>query len=159
MPGTHTSEVEVTNISTHGFWILVGERELFLPYEEFPWFRDAPVSAIVRVELPSPHHLCWPDLDIDLAVESIEHPERFPLKSRFRSNCNVERRDSMKDLTTEQKQHPSEEEVLRLLYDVQVQYSRYLELAAPLVSGIEFDQPSPAQQYSWDSPLSVVIRS
>ncbi len=86
MPGTHTSEVEVTNISVHGFWIFVGERELFLPYEEFPWFKDAPVSAILHVKLPSPHHLHWPDLDIDLAVESIEHPERFPLKSNLAYN-------------------------------------------------------------------------
>ena len=86
MPGTHTSEVEVTNISAHGFWIFVGERELFLPYEEFPWFKDAPISAILHVELPSPHHLRWPDLDIDLAVDSIEHPEQFPLKSKLASN-------------------------------------------------------------------------
>jgi hypothetical protein len=28
------------------------------------------------------HHLYWPDLDIDLAVESIRHPEKFPLVSR-----------------------------------------------------------------------------
>jgi hypothetical protein len=31
------------------------------------------------VELLNERHLHWPDLDIDLAVESIEHPERFPL--------------------------------------------------------------------------------
>ena len=89
MPGTHTSEVEITNISAHGFWIFVGERELFLPYEEFPWFKDAPISAILRVDLPSPHHLHWPDLDIDLAVESIEYPERFPLKSKRESNSTT----------------------------------------------------------------------
>jgi hypothetical protein len=32
--------------------------------------------------LPSPHHLRWPDLDVDLAVESIRNPEKFPLVSR-----------------------------------------------------------------------------
>jgi hypothetical protein len=32
--------------------------------------------------LPSPHHLRWPDLDVDLAVESIRDPEKFPLVSR-----------------------------------------------------------------------------
>lgn len=84
--GTLTSEtissVEVTNISRHGLWILLDERELFLPFEEFPWFADAPVKAILEVERPHPHHLHWPELDVDLAVESIEHPERFPLVSR-----------------------------------------------------------------------------
>jgi hypothetical protein len=38
MPGAATSEVEVTNISQHGFWLLLDGRELFLPFDEFPWF-------------------------------------------------------------------------------------------------------------------------
>jgi Protein of unknown function (DUF2442) len=79
--GANISVVEVTNISTHGFWLLLGPEELFLPFEQFPWFRDATVRQITRVELPSAHHLYWPDLDIDLAVESIRHPEKFPLIS------------------------------------------------------------------------------
>jgi len=83
MPGTNTSAraAEVTNISANGVWLLVDERELFMSFDDFPWFADAPVRAIINVERPQPHHLFWPDLDVDLAVESIEHPERFPLKS------------------------------------------------------------------------------
>lgn len=82
-PGTATSEVEVTNISRHGVWILLDDRELFLAFEEFPWFKDAAVGAILNVERPQPHHLFWPDLDIDLAVDSIDHTERFPLKAKI----------------------------------------------------------------------------
>ena len=82
-PGKSTSEVEVTNISKHGFWLLLDGRELFLPFEEFPWFRNVPVGKLLNVELPHPRHLYWPDLDVDLAVESIEHPERFPLVSKM----------------------------------------------------------------------------
>ena len=85
-PGPSTSPVEVTNVSPHGFWLFIGERELFLPFLNFPWFKEASVSAITHVELPSPHHLYWPDLDVDLAVESIEHPEKYPLVSPVRSN-------------------------------------------------------------------------
>ncbi|HLY61087.1 MAG TPA: DUF2442 domain-containing protein [Terriglobia bacterium] len=81
--GRNTSAVEVTNISRHGFWLLVDERELFVPFEEFPWFSGAPVSAILKVERPHAEHLFWPDLDVDLAVASIEHPERFPLVSKI----------------------------------------------------------------------------
>lgn len=77
--GTDTLEVEVTQISKHGIWLLLGEREMSLPYEDFPWFKEASVSAVLNVQLPHPDHLYWPDLDIDLAVESIEHPKRFPL--------------------------------------------------------------------------------
>ena|SRR6266571_3210296 len=81
-PGRSTFPAEVTNISRHGLWLFVGERELFVPFTEFPWFREASVREITNVQLPSAHHLYWPDLDIDLSVESIEHPERFPLVSR-----------------------------------------------------------------------------
>jgi hypothetical protein len=80
--GGGTSAVEVTNISKHGFWLLIDEQEVFLPFETFPWFREAPVGKILHVEFPSERHLYWPELDIDLEVESVFEPERFPLVSR-----------------------------------------------------------------------------
>ena len=80
--GQSTSAVEVTNVSKHGFWLLLGDEELFVPFAEFPWFREAPIGKLTEVELPSPHHLYWPALDVDLAVASIRHPEQFPLVSR-----------------------------------------------------------------------------
>jgi hypothetical protein len=63
---------------------LIDDRELFVPFEQFPWFKDVPVGKILKVELPGPDHLYWPELDVDLAVESIRHPEQFPLVSRLR---------------------------------------------------------------------------
>jgi hypothetical protein len=84
MPGPATSDVEVTNISRHGIWLLLDDRELFLPFTEFPWFEQATVAAIHQVARPQPDHLYWPQLDVDLTVESIEHPDRYPLKSRER---------------------------------------------------------------------------
>jgi hypothetical protein len=72
----------VTNISRHGFWLLVGDEELFVPFGQFPWFRNAPVSAVLNVQLPRPEHLYWPDIDVDLTVGSIKHPEKYPLVSR-----------------------------------------------------------------------------
>ncbi|MGD9722773.1 MAG: DUF2442 domain-containing protein [Pirellulales bacterium] len=82
--GTPTSDLEVTNISRHGLWLLLRDREYFLPFEQFPWFKDASVHQICTVELRSKDHLYWPLVDIDLTVESIEHPERFPLVSNAR---------------------------------------------------------------------------
>jgi Protein of unknown function (DUF2442) len=82
MPGPATLEAEVTNISKHGFWLLIDGGELFLPFEEFPWFKQAAVDAIIKLERPAPRHLYWPDLDVDLSIDSIEHPERYPLKSQ-----------------------------------------------------------------------------
>jgi hypothetical protein len=80
--GKNTSGVEVPNVSPHGFWLLVGSEELFVPFDQFPWFRDATIGQITKVELPSNSHLYWPQLDVDLAVESIRHPDLFPLVSR-----------------------------------------------------------------------------
>src|SRR3990170_9151967 len=82
--GQSTSAVEVTNVSPHGFWLLVEQREYFVLFKDFPWFRDATIAELMKVELPSAHHLYWPDLDVDLAVESLDHPERYPLVSRTR---------------------------------------------------------------------------
>lgn len=79
--GTITS-VEVTNISGHGVWLLAGEQELFMSYEDFPWFKDVPVGKVLNVEEPKPGHFYWPDLDVDLTAEILAQPERFPLKSK-----------------------------------------------------------------------------
>ncbi len=80
--GTDTSKIEVTNVSPHGVWLLLGEEELFAPFEEFPWFRDAAVSSIFNVRMPRPEHLHWPDLDVDLEADSLRRPEKFPLICR-----------------------------------------------------------------------------
>ena len=80
--GTTTSGAEVSNVSRHGVWLLVDGREFFLPFEEFPWFRKASIESIMKIERPQPHHLYWPDLDVDLSLDSINHPEEYPLQSR-----------------------------------------------------------------------------
>ena len=80
--GKDTSAVEVTHISTHGVWLLAHGKEMFMSYEDFPWFEDQAVKAIINVEEPSPGHFYWPDIDVDLSREIIEHPEKYSLKAR-----------------------------------------------------------------------------
>ncbi len=82
MPGAIASAIEVTNISRHGLWLLTAEGEYFLPFSDFPWFRDAPVSHIVNVEEPTPGHYYWPDLDIDLSLKIIRNPTEYPLTAK-----------------------------------------------------------------------------
>ncbi len=90
MPGTNTlAAVELSNVSPHGVWLLLGEEELFMPYEHFPWFKRATIEQIVDVQRPTPEHLYWPQLDIDLSVASIRDPSAFPLTSR----AGVQQRD------------------------------------------------------------------
>jgi hypothetical protein len=81
MPGSATSVPEVTHVSRHGFWLLLGDEELLVPFSEFPWFRKATIEQLSDVQWPTPDHLYWPQLDVDLSVESIRKPEAFPLKS------------------------------------------------------------------------------
>ena len=80
--GINSSETEVTNISNHGIWLLSGSRELFMSFEDFPWFKNEPIGKILKVEEPTPGHFYWPELDIDVGIDTIENPERYPLKAK-----------------------------------------------------------------------------
>lgn len=80
--GKNISGAEVTNISRHGFWLLLADQEIFVAFKAFPWFKDASVEEILNVKWPQPHHLYWPALDIDLAIASIQSPEKSPLVSK-----------------------------------------------------------------------------
>lgn len=93
MPDTSITPnpTEVTNISPHGFRLLTGPSvtaadagsgriELFLSFEDFPWFADATIAAISNVRrTPNSDHFYWPSLDADLDLDTIQHPEQYPL--------------------------------------------------------------------------------
>jgi len=80
--GKSISRPEITNISEHGFWIFLNNSEYFLAFEQFPWFRDVNVRQITNVEIWHGDHLYWPDLDVDLSINIIEHPERYKLVAK-----------------------------------------------------------------------------
>ena len=78
--GESISEVEVSHIDGHGLWLSINDSEYFLPYDEYPWFRDAKVKEILNVDLLHGHHLNWPDIDVDLEIDALENPQSYPLK-------------------------------------------------------------------------------
>lgn len=80
--GNNTSPVEVTHISAHGVWLLTHDEELFMSYDDFPWFKSQQIKSVINVEEQSPGHFYWPDIDVDLTLEIIKHPERFPLQTK-----------------------------------------------------------------------------
>ena len=82
MHGSTTLAAEVTHVSRHCFWLLLGDEELAVPFTEFPWFKQATIEQLSDVKRPTENHLRWPQLDIDLSVASIRNPEAFPLVSR-----------------------------------------------------------------------------
>jgi len=77
--GTNTSEVEVSHIDNLGFWLWVRDKEYFLPFEEYPWFKEAKVKDITNVKLLHGCHLHWPQLDVDLEIDSLDNPLQYPL--------------------------------------------------------------------------------
>ncbi len=94
------SEIEVLNISKHGIWLATRDRELFISFKEFPWFQDASVRKLMNVEQRTPTYLHWPDLAIDLAVESIRC---FPLQSQTSRPTTRSSRQAKTDPITQSK--------------------------------------------------------
>ncbi len=80
--GKNISDPEITNISEHGFWVFIEPKEYFLPFDQFPWFKDAGVSQIANVQLLHKSHLYWPDFDVDLSLTIIQSPEKYKLVSK-----------------------------------------------------------------------------
>jgi hypothetical protein len=78
--GKAISQVEITNISAHGIWMLFDQKEYFLSYEAFPWFKDARISDILNIKIEHKSYVFWPSLNVELELESIINPEHYPLR-------------------------------------------------------------------------------
>lgn len=74
--------VKVLGVNPLGLWLLAENEEHFLSFEEFPWFKTAPVNAIFNVEKQGRSGFCWPDLDVDLTLDGIKHSDKYPLKAK-----------------------------------------------------------------------------
>ncbi len=86
--GKDTS-VSVENITSFGIWLYIKGKEYFLNYDEFPYFKDQTVKSIQNVKLHHGFHLQWPDLDVDLEIDNLENPEKYPLKSKRSVKRNI----------------------------------------------------------------------
>jgi len=73
--------VSVENLTPFGIWIFVKGKEYFLNYQDHPYFKVQSIKSIQNVKLLHGFHLHWPDLDIDLEIDNLENPEKYPLKS------------------------------------------------------------------------------
>lgn len=80
--GTITSaknNVEVTFISKNGLILLVGDKEYYLSYGNFPWFKNATVSDVFDVQMLGKNRIRWEALDVDLNLSIISNPDNYPL--------------------------------------------------------------------------------
>lgn len=76
---TQTTSVSVLMINSQGLMLSVLGNDYFVSYNRLPWLQDARVADVLNVRMSGKHAIEWPALDIDLEVESLQHPERFPL--------------------------------------------------------------------------------
>ena len=76
-----TISVSVENVTPFGIWLFVKGREYFLSYEDYPYFHEQTLKSIQNVQLLHGYHLYWPELDVDLEIDNLEHPEKYPLRA------------------------------------------------------------------------------
>ena len=58
------TSVNVLMINAQGIMLSVLGRDYFLSYNRVPWLKEARISNV---------------LNVDLEIESLKHPERYPL--------------------------------------------------------------------------------
>ena len=77
-----STSVDVLMINEKGVMISVQGQDYFLSFNRVPWMRDATINEVLDVQMSGKNAIEWPKLDIDLEVESLKHPERYPLLIR-----------------------------------------------------------------------------
>ena len=70
---------DVLMINDRGIMISVQGQDYFLSYNRVPWMRDATINEVLDVRMSGKNAIEWPKLDVDLEVDSLRHPERYPL--------------------------------------------------------------------------------
>ena len=78
--------VGVLMINAQGIMLTVDGNDYFLSYNRVPWMKDAPISSVHNVQRGGQSAITWPDLDVDLEIESLKHPERYPLIMKREAN-------------------------------------------------------------------------
>jgi hypothetical protein len=77
--GISTSACNVTGINDLGFWVLVNDKEYFVPFSDYPGFKDTSVNQILNIRFYAPSQLHWEDIDIDIELNALSQPASFPL--------------------------------------------------------------------------------
>ena len=78
-------------INSQGIMLCVDGNDYFLSYNRVPWMKDAAIRSVLNVQKEGQSAVSWPDLDVDLEIESLKHPERYPLvmKRYDGESCNL----------------------------------------------------------------------
>ncbi len=73
------TSVSVLMINAQGIMLSVQGNDYFVSYNRMPWLKDARISDVLNVRMSGRSAIEWTALDVDLEIESLKHPERYPL--------------------------------------------------------------------------------
>ena len=73
------TSASVLMINAQGIMLSVLGNDFVVSYNLIPWMQDAPIRSVLNVQMSGPEAIEWPDLDVDLEIDSLRHPERYPL--------------------------------------------------------------------------------
>jgi hypothetical protein len=57
----------------------INNDEHTIPFTRVPWFRTAKVEDVFEVRMNGFDEIRWDKLDIDLDINSLKYPEKYPL--------------------------------------------------------------------------------
>ncbi|MBD9300301.1 MAG: DUF2442 domain-containing protein [Prevotella sp.] len=66
-------------INDKGLMLSVLGQDYFISFNRLPWMKDAAIRDVLDVQMCGDDAIEWPKLDIDLEIDSLKHPERYPL--------------------------------------------------------------------------------
>lgn len=85
---SQNTSVSVLMINAQGIMLSVQGNDFFISYNRMPWLRDARISDVLNVRMCGRSAIEWEALGVDLEIESLKHPERYPLIMKRNSlNC------------------------------------------------------------------------
>lgn len=76
---TNNMSVSVLMINDKGLMLSVLGQDYFVSFNRLPWMKKAPVCDVLDVRMAGDDAIEWPRLDVDLEIDSLKHPERYPL--------------------------------------------------------------------------------
>ena len=48
-------------------------------FSDYPAFQSAAIEQIFTMQYISPTQLHWPELDVDIEIDALDEPEKYPL--------------------------------------------------------------------------------
>ena len=73
------SSVSVLMINDKGIMLSVKGNDYFISYNRMPWIKNASITDALNVQMSGRNAIEWPTLNIDLEIDSLKHPKRYPL--------------------------------------------------------------------------------